>query len=237
MVNSLIILAIVVLPGWISITVNQRYHPRIVDRSAVMLWGILFYHAVVVHIIGILLFTGVIYLLEISSTTDLGLEKVLVDGYADYAKEKPGATFIISGLYVLWILLGSVISGVSDIPSGLTNCLGSLMRKCGIASDPVEEEPIWYRALGIERRQFDNLIVQVSVRMKNGDLYVGQLIDYPILPDSEKAKDFRLGDSIYVPSDPRKAAIRLDFSNHDGGGVLLNTENISSIEYMLHRDD
>ena len=40
MVNSILILAVIVLPGWISISVAQRHHPRVVDRTALMVWGI-----------------------------------------------------------------------------------------------------------------------------------------------------------------------------------------------------
>lgn len=70
--------------------------------------------------------------------------------------------------------------------------------------------------------------------MKNGDIYVGNLNSYPILPDSEDAKDLRLGDSIYYPLGDADAAEELNFSESGGGGVLLNTSNVSSIEYMYH---
>ena len=70
--------------------------------------------------------------------------------------------------------------------------------------------------------------------MKNGDVYRGNLESYPILPDSEASKDIRLGDSVLYPGGDISSPIRLNFSIYDGGGVLLNTLNISSIEYILH---
>ena len=72
--------------------------------------------------------------------------------------------------------------------------------------------------------------------MKNGDIYAGNLESYPILPDSEESKDIRLGDSVRYPAGDFSSPVELDFSNYRGGGVLLNTVNISSIEYMFHQD-
>ena len=72
--------------------------------------------------------------------------------------------------------------------------------------------------------------------MKNSDIYVGQLLSYPILPDSEKSKDFRLGDSVFYPGGDTDRAVHLNFNEYESGGVLLNTINVSSIEYILHED-
>ena len=72
--------------------------------------------------------------------------------------------------------------------------------------------------------------------MKNGDIYVGNLDSYPILPDSADAKDVRLGDSVFYPAGDIDAAEELSFDKSGGGGVLLNTSNVSSIEYMYHDD-
>ena len=238
MVNSIIILAIVVLPGWISITANQRYHPRIVDRTTVMVWGILFYHAAIVHIIGVALFAVGIWILGAFSIHTLDLERLATEGFSTYAKENSVAIALTSSIYVLWMLLASVVSGVVDLPSKFTNGLGWIMHRCRLAPEPVEDEPIWFNALGRERRSITGSRVQVSVRMKNGDIYVGQLLSYPILPDSEKSKDFRLGDSVFYPGGDTDRAVHLNFSlsDYEAGGVLLNTINVSSIEYILHED-
>ena len=236
MANSIIILAIVVLPGWISITANQRYHPRIVDRTAVMVWGILFYHAAIVHIVGIALFMTGIWALGAFSIHTLDLERLVAEGFSAYLEESPAAITLASGIYVLWMLLASVVSGVADLPSKLTNSLGWIMNRCKLAPEPVEDEPIWFNALGQERRRIRDARVQVFVRMKNSDIYVGQLLSYPILPDSEKSKDFRLGDSIFYPNGDTNRAVYLNFSDYEAGGVLLNTVNVSSIEYILHED-
>ena len=70
--------------------------------------------------------------------------------------------------------------------------------------------------------------------MKGGDIYVGNLDSYPILPDSADAKDLKLGKSVFYPGGDFTAPVELDFSDSGGGGVLLNTSNVSSIEYLYH---
>ena len=235
MVNSIIILAIVVLPGWISITANRRYYPRITDESSLMTWGMLFYHAAIVHVIGVavvilavLVFQG--YFLD---TLDIG--RLLTKGPIEFTKETPGTALAMFSSYGLWMVVGSAMSGVIDLPSRLTDGIGKAMYKAKLAPRPMGDEPVWYSALNLDRKAGEKeLNIQVSVRLKNGDVYVGDLESYPILPDSEASKDIRLGNSVLFPGGDISSPIALDFSRYDGGGVLLNTLNISSIEYILH---
>ena len=72
--------------------------------------------------------------------------------------------------------------------------------------------------------------------MKNEDIYVGNLHFYPILSDSENSKDFRLGKSVYYKNGDLSAPEVLDFEDNDGG-VLLNTNNVNSIEYLYIDQD
>ena len=235
MVNSLVILAIVVLPGWISMSVSQRYYPRIVDRSTVMTWGLLFYHAAIVHVLGSILFAVVLVALCVTGLYSFQVDQILSQGIADYTKESPTPVFVVSGLYVLWLLLGSTISGVVGLPWKSTDLVGAALTKMKLAPEPLVDEPVWFRALNLDRNGDPEIYVQVSVRMKNGDRYVGDLHSYPILPDSEKSKDIRLGRSVLYPnSSDSDDPIVLPFDDYEGGGVLLNTVNVSSIEYILH---
>ena len=112
--------------------------------------------------------------------------------------------------------------------------LGWLAHAARLAPDRLHEEPVWYSALTIDRRASGKSNVQLRVRMKNDDIYVGNLSSYPILPDSVDAKDLRLGNSVYYPAGEIDAAEELSFSESGGGGVLLNTTNVSSIEYIYH---
>lgn len=234
MTNSIIILAIIVLPGWLSISAAQLHHPRLIDRTGVMLWGMLFYHAAVVHAIGIVLFALPVYFLD-----TLRIQSVLTGGAYAFAGESPGAALVLFGGYFIGMLIVSVVSGILNLPAKLTYGVGWLLRKANLVKDPFHDEPIWYGALYQEReeeeeRKKKEFHVFVSIRMKNGDIYDGVLDSYPVdLPDSEEAKDIKLGNSVLYPNGDESSPVVLNFTDFDGGGVLLNTVNISSIQYIF----
>ena len=235
MVNSILILAVIVLPGWISISAAQRYHPRVVERTALMVWGMMFYHAAIVHIIGVgavaaaaLVWPG--YFLD-----TIDLDRVLTDGAAEFAQDSPGTAFAAFGAYFLWIVAGSAISGVVDLPFKLTSSIGWIANKLSLAPAPAREEPVWYSALDLDRIKSGKSSVQVSIRMKNGDLYIGELKRYPIAPDTVESKDIWLGKHTLYPNDNPLSPIEMDFDDGESG-VLLNTANVSSVHYGFFDD-
>ena len=234
MVNSIIILAIIVLPGWLSISAAQLHHPRLIDRTGVMLWGMLFYHAAVIHAIGIAVSALLIFALPSYFLDTLRIHAILTDGAYAFASESPGTAIAMFGGYFLWMVIASVVSGVVDLPAKLTYGVGWLLRKANLANEPFRDEPVWYRAL--HQDEDDKKNIQVTIRMKNGDIYKGSLLSYPWgLPDSAESKDIRLGKSVLYPNGDESSPIELDFTEF-GGGVLLNTANISSIQYLFHDD-
>ena len=234
MLDSILTLAVVVLPGWLSITANRLYRPTDVDshKSTVMEWGMVFFHAIVVNVIGAVIVVSLLALLPALRT--VGLEQILTEGPIAFAKTSPSTSFVVFGLYLLWLVIGSTISGTTNLPFGVIYGVGWLAHVARFAPDRLHEEPVWYSALTIDRNASGKSNVQFRVRMKNGDIYVGNLDSYPILPDSADAKDLRLGDSVFYPTGDTDAAEELNFSGSGGGGVLLNTSNVSSIEYVYH---
>ena len=236
MVNSIVVLAIIVLPGWISISAAQLHHPRLVDRTTVMTWGMLFYHAAVVHAIGIAAVALITFAWQGYFLGALALDRILLDGAYAFAKEAPGTAFAVFGLYFLWMLIGSVVSGITDLPAKLTYGVSRAARKAKLAPEPVRDEPVWHEAFTSDRREAGKSYVQVAIRMKNGDEYFGGLEAYPILPDSVESKDIRLGNAVLYPNGDESSPVDLNFSDFGGGGVLLNTANTSSIHYMFHDD-
>ena len=67
------------------------------------------------------------------------------------------------------------------------------------------------------------------VKMKQGDIYFGELISYPVLPDNENKKDFLLRNTRYYPGGDLEEEYWLE--EQDGvGAVLLNTANVQSIQ-------
>ena len=236
MVNSILILAVIVLPGWISASAAQLYHPRAVDRTAIMSWGMMFYHAAVVHIIGVGTVAAAALIWRGYFLDALDLDRVLTDGAAEFARDSPGTAFAVFGAYFLWMVAGSVLSGVVNLPSRLTFAIGKAAQKARLAPEPASEELVWRSGLDTGRRQAGKSSIQVFVQMKNGGVYVGSLVSYPVLPDSVESKDIRLGNSRWYPDgDLSSSPIELDFTN-GGGGVLLNTSNVDSIYYRFVDD-
>ena len=239
MVNSIIILAIIVLPGWLSISAAQLHHPRLTDRTGVMLWGMLFYHAAIIHFIGIALFALLIFALPGYSLETLCIYAIPIVDACDFTSKSHGSALALFGGYFLWMVIASVVSGVVNLPAKLTYGVGWLLRKFNLTNEPVHENSVWYRALHQVRKEAEDryqkeIHVYVSIRMKNGDVYVGALVYYPLnLPDSEEAKDIKLGNSVLYPNGDESSPIYLDFSDEFSGGVLLNTANISSIQYLF----
>ena len=124
-----------------------------------------------------------------------------------------------------------------NLPSKLTFAIGKVAQKARlVTSEPVQEDPVWYKALDLARRRLDKRNIHVLVHMKNGGVYAGSLVSYPILPDSVESKDIILGRTLWYPDgDLSSEPTALDFAN-DEGGVLLNTANVDSIHYLLVDD-
>ncbi len=201
-----------------------------------MTWGMFFYHASLVHIIGVGVVASATLVRPDYFLDNLGLDGVLIDGPAHFVQSSPATAFAVFGTYFMWMVLGAAVLGVIDLPARLTDWLGRAASVARVAPEPLGGEPVWYKALNLDRKNAGSQSVQMSVRMKNGDIYVGDLQSYPILPDSVESKDIRLGNSILYPHGDEASPIQLDFSNVDGGGVLLNTVNVSSIHYLFHTD-
>ncbi len=234
MLDSILTLAVIVLPGWLSITANRLYRPADAEnhKSTVMEWGMVFFHATVVNVIG-----GIVVAIVLASRPELrnlGLDRILTEGPISFVKSSPTTGFVVYGVYLSWLVIGSTISGTANLPSGIIYAVGWLAHVVRLAPDRLQEDPVWYGAFTIDRRASGKSNVQLRVRLKNGDIYVGNLHSYPILPDSADSKDLRLGDSVFYPVGDINSAEDLKFSEYGGGGVLLNTSNVSSIEYMYH---
>ena len=65
--------------------------------------------------------------------------------------------------------------------------------------------------------------------MKQGDIYFGELVSYPVLPDEQKDKDFLIRRARYYPDGDMTQEYWLE-EDDTVGAVLLNTANIDSIQ-------
>lgn len=242
MIDSIVVLALVLLPGWISVTAGRLHSPRILDRTAVMQWGLLIYHAVVVHIVSILisvLLAGILTLiLSDFFFTTLAIDRLFIDGVREYIESDPGLGFTVLGGYAFLLVIVSGFSGVVDLPSKITEQISWCARKCKIASDPVSDVPLWHIAWRDKRLNADKSNVQLVVRMKNADVYIGKLYEYQGESEPENSRDIILsGDIILWPGGDASNTVELPFEEHGGGGVMLNSANISSIEYLYHGEN
>ena len=119
MLDSILTLAMIVLPGWLSITANRLYRPSDVEKqkSAIMEWGMVFFHATVVNVVGAIFI--VVLLASCPGLQELGLDRILTEGPMAFVKSSPVTGFVVFGLYLLWLVIGSTISGTANLPSGV----------------------------------------------------------------------------------------------------------------------
>ncbi len=90
-------------------------------------------------------------------------------------------------------------------------------------------EPVWYLAFDQVTDGFRKAMPLLLVKMKQGDIYFGELDSYPSLPDNENKKDFLLRKTRYYPGGDLEKEYWLE--EQDGvGAVLLNTANVESIQ-------
>ena len=243
--DSILIVALVVLPGWISTTSSHLYNPRESERSALMQWGSLVYHAAVVHAFVTFLIIVFMSASPESVRETIGIEVAITDGISEYVKRSSITGYLTIFVYVIILMLLSMISGIADIPSRLVRRIGATISVINFATAPVSEVPMWYRAWELDRRSFreqhvasDSIEVGVNivVRTKDGDVYAGNLLEYQLLSDDGNTRDIMLGDEITLwPNGDASKEVTLHL-NQGRGGVMINSENISSIQYLYFED-
>ena len=145
-------------------------------------------------------------------------------------------------LYPAYVVVAAVLLGAYDVPNSMATHIvrgfGLLIRGIGTipglhwlkpptAHFPVE--PIWYKTFHVATDGFTQSRPEVMVRMKRGDIYYGLLASYPILPDSERSKDFVITGATYAPAGGQGEMHHLDQAE-GGGTVLLNSADVDSIQ-------
>ncbi len=228
-IGSILVLIVVLLPGGLSITVNRLYNPSVSDKSTLMEWSMLMFHATVAHIIGVALMTLFLSLWHSLDTGEFTFQLFGLGGLSDAMLSISWVQLLV---YVVVLVIVSVLSGILDFPSWVTYAVAWVTGRGKSDRKPLYDRSIWYEALSVGARSAEKENVQVRVRMLNGDVYMGELQDYPVLPDSENAKDFVISGLVRYYDAAEGDTVDINFG--ETGGVLLNTGNVTSVEYRYH---
>ena len=199
-------------------------------------------YSLYVHLLGVALVLGVSALLDSAFHLELHLNELPSKQPHEFLSAYFIEGTLLFTLYPLYVVVASVLLGAYSIPhraaTGIVKGGGLLARGLGAISymgwikAPSPDfpiEPIWYKAFHVATDGFTRSRPAVMVKMKRGDIYYGVLDSYPILPDSQRAKDFLIVQAQYAPAGHQEEPYRLE-DMPGGGTVLLNSEDVDSIQ-------
>ena len=236
---------LLVLPGFLAYRFAVLQRPDPSRRSAIWQISEILEHSLYVHLIGIVLAFALHYCLNHWLGVASNLEGFFRLGPQGFLESHFGeATRWYIG-YTIYLIFASAIIGSYEIPRECSRRIVDVARWIpehwrifGWLPTPKTshpQEPIWYHAF----RQMPALSestptesendVVVSIKLKNsGDVYVGRLTSYPIVPDVEPDKDFLITQAHYYKGGNHQDS--QDLAAIDGiGAVLLNSGNVESI--------
>ena len=233
---------LLVLPGFLaySFALARRADP--VGRTPLWQLSEILKYSVYVHLAGAALVVGVAWLLGLLLEVENHLDELPGMGPQEFLGSYFAEGVLIFTLYPLYVVVGATLMGAYDLPSrtegsiiraasATTRAIGSVpgLRWVGPPRSSYPQEPIWYHAFHTDTDGLASARPLLLVRMKQGDIYYGELASYPLLPDSQKEKDFLISKArLYPGGNPEDEYV---LEEVDGGGtVLLNTSDVSSIE-------
>lgn len=199
-------------------------------------------YSVYIHLLGALLVFGVAALLGSAFGLETHLSELPAKGLNEFLNDYFVEGSLLFTLYPLYVVVAAVVMGAYELPSrmatGITKGVGSLMQRISYVpglgrikppSPNFPQEPIWYHAFHVATGGFVEARLSVLVRMKTGDIYYGEIEAYPILPDSQREKDFLIRHAVYTPVGSPGKLFRLE-DQPGGGTVLLNSADVDSIQ-------
>ena len=237
-----------ILPGFLAyrFVVLQRADPS--HRSTIWQISEILEHSLYVHLIGVVLAFVLHYCLRYCLGVDTNLEGFFRLGPQGFLEDhfEEALRWYIG--YTIYIILASAIIGSYEIPGGCSRRIVEIarwvpsrwrvFRWLPAPKTTHPQEPIWYhafrrvasRAASIQTEAGDAVVVSVKMN-DSGDIYVGRLTSYPIVPDIEPDKDFLITQTHYYKGgnhqdDQDLAAI------DKIGAVLLNSGNVESIRVI-----
>ena len=239
---NFVAILVLVLPGFLSYrsALSRSADPS--PRSVLWQLSAMVEYSVYIHLLGAILVFGVAALLD----SVFGLETHLSELPAKRPHEFLSDYFVEGSLlfilYPLYVIVFAVVMGDYEVPSRvateITKGSGLLarwvvrvpgLRRTKPPRPNFPQEPIWYHAFHVATGGFVEARLSVLVRMKTGDIYYGEIEAYPILPDSQREKDFLIRRAVYTPVGSPGKQFRLE-DQPGGGTVLLNSADVDSIQ-------
>ncbi len=234
---------LLILPGFLAyrFSVFQRADPA--DRSVIWQVSEILEHSLYVHLLGfILAYTLHFVVIALGSTTHLpellkhGPQRFLDDYFAEALRWYVG--------YAIYVIAASMIIGAYNVPARVSTGMVEVLRVfkqrrllkwIPIPGDTYRQEPIWYHTFRAMSDESDDSPI-LFVKMKSsGDIYVGEIASYPIVPDIQAEKDFLIRKTRYYRHG--NFDDELDLNSIDGiGAVLLNSRDVESIRVVYRRD-
>ena len=232
---------LLILPGFIAYRFAIWRRADSSRRSVLWQLSEMLEYSVYVHLLGVALAVGVHFLLQwlgVSSYARVFIQ----DGPDALLKSHFTAAVLWFTLYPVYVIFSSAVLGAYDVPGQVSAKIvaavrrpaewlagrGKLLAWFPVPKDAYPQEPVWYHALGSIPAEAGAVTPLVIVRLKSGDVYFGQIVSYPIVPDTARQKDFLIRNARYYPKgdpDAEQDWTKLD----DIGAVLLDTANVDSI--------
>ena len=232
---------ILVLPGFLAYraAVERRVDPA--PRSTLWQLSEILEYSVYVHLFGLLIVFSIVTFLGLSLNIETHLSELPTKGFGNFLESYYHEGIVLFILYPVYVIFGAIWMGVFNVP----NCAVRLiimvtiwairqiarvpcLKWVPVPRYPYPTEPVWYKAFNTDTYGFTVSLPVVMVIMKSGATYYGNLSSYPILPDSQKDKDFIVTNATYSPAESEDIHELADQSG--GGSVLLNTANVDSIQ-------
>ena len=233
---------ILVLPGFLSYRSALARRADTTRRSALWQLSEILEYSVYIHLLGVALVFGIAAFLRTCFGIETHLREIPGIRPDEFLQRHFHEGVLLFTLYPLYVIVAAITMGAYELPTWSANrmiraitwatrLVGRIpgIRWIKPPIPPYPAEPIWYSTFHVTESETVETLPAVLVRMKSGDIYYGYIRSYPILPDSQRDKDFLITQAIYSKVGNQGHPIRL--SEQQGGGtVLLNTANVDSIQ-------
>lgn len=231
-----------ILPGFLAYRSALTRSSDPSSRGTLWHLSAMIEYSVYIHALGVALMIIVTALLDIALKLETHLDELPAKGllgfWADYFVEGS----LVYTFYLLYMIVAAVLIGAYEVPSTIatriSECFGWVAGLVGKAlrlnwvrppKPNFPQEPVWHYAFHVATGGSSRAQPLVFAKMKTGDTYYGKILMYPMLPDSQKNKDFLIEQAIYAPADMPDKVFQLE--QHPGGGsVLLNSADVDSIQ-------